>query len=57
MKTLAEIATWIDYIGEPMRRDVDGLRRMVWWVGGAGVGSGAVLGLLLPYILKKLGLS
>ncbi len=47
---------WIKYIGDPMRRDVEGLKRSFWWAAGGTGGVGVVLGLLAPYILKKLGL-
>ena len=47
---------WIKLVGNPMRQEVEGLKRAFWWAGGALLGSGMVFGWLSPYILKKLGL-
>ena len=49
-------ATWIKIVGEQMRADVDGLKRMFWGAAGAFFGAGIVLGVFLPPIMKKLGL-
>lgn len=52
---LSAIETWIQKIGEPISKDVEGLKRALWMaVGGAGV-IGTLFGLLAPVILKKLG--
>jgi len=48
---------WIKYVGEPMRKDVDGLKRAFWWAAGGCGGAGVVLGMLMPYVMKKLGLN
>lgn len=48
---------WIELIGKPMAAKVDGLQRAFTWAVGAAVGAGVVLGLLAPYLLKKLGLA
>ncbi len=47
---------WIKLVGNPMRREVEGLKRALWWASGIAMGAGVVLGWLSPYILKKLGL-
>lgn len=44
-------------VGEPMRTDVEGLKRAVWWAAGSAMGAGLALGLFAPYILRKLGLA
>ena len=48
---------WIALVGKPMRQEVEGLKRALWWASGMAMGAGVILGLLGPYILKKLGLS
>jgi hypothetical protein len=55
--TPSEVATWIEYVGKPAVRDVDGLKRAMWIMFGGGTGIGTVLGLLAPFLLKKLGLA
>lgn len=47
---------WVEEIGRPMKAEVEGLKRAFWWAGGAFIGAGVILGLIGPYILKKLGL-
>lgn len=48
---------WIELVGKPAVEKIDGLQRAFTWAVGAAVGAGVVLGLLAPYILRKLGLS
>jgi hypothetical protein len=52
----ADPRAWIILVGNPMRREVEGLKRAMWWAAGSAMGAGVVLGLVAPYILKKLGL-
>lgn len=47
--------TWIKIVGEQMRADVEGLKRMFWGAAGAFFGAGIVFGVFLPPIMKKLG--
>lgn len=54
---LTRALSWIENVGIPMRAEVEGLKRAVWFVGGGGTLLGLVLGALGPFILKKLGLS
>ena len=54
---LTQVRSWVKYVGEPMRREVDGLKRSFWWAAGGFGGAGITMGLFLPYIMKKLGLS
>ncbi len=52
---LATLESWIRDVGNPLRADVDGLKRAFWLMaGGSGV-VGVIFGLLAPVILKKLG--
>lgn len=47
---------WVRWVGIPMQRTVEGLQRAFWWAAGSAMGAGVVMGLLAPYLLKKLGL-
>lgn len=53
----ARALMWIEYIGAPMKTEMEGIKRAFWWGYGGCIGAGVVLGLLAPFILKKLGLS
>ncbi len=55
--TPGESAWWIENIGKPMAKDVEGLKRALWTIGGGGFGAGTILGLVLPFLLKKWGLA
>lgn len=50
-----EAAWWIENIGKPMAKDVEGLKRTVWIMFGGGTGVGAILGMIVPALLKKMG--
>ncbi len=50
-------AQWIELIGKPMQAKVDGLQRAMWWATGGAMWAGVILGLIAPYVLKKLGLA
>lgn len=50
-------AAWVKLVGDPMRADVEGLKRAFWWGCGGCGGAGLILGLLAPFILRKLGLA
>lgn len=54
---LTRALTWIDEVGKPMRAEVEGLKRAMWWLVGAGGAVGLILGALGPFLLKKWGLS
>jgi len=54
---LTRALAWIEHVGNPLRKEVDGLKRAFWWAAGAIGGAGIILGWLSPYLLKKLGLS
>jgi hypothetical protein len=54
--TQGELAAWIEYVGKPMERDVEALKRAMWTMFGGGTGVGVVVGLLAPFLLKKMGL-
>lgn len=54
---LAEVVGWVREVGRPMKADVDALKRAFWWAAGSAMGAGVVLGLLAPYVLRKLGLT
>ncbi len=55
--TPSEVASWIKYVGVPMEKEVEALKRALWTMGGGGVGVGMILGLIAPFLLKKLGLA
>lgn len=48
---------WIRYVGMPLAKDVEGLKRTMIWASGAAAGFGVALGVFAPYILRKLGLA
>lgn len=48
---------WIRYVGIPAAAAVEALKRSFWIASGGIFGAGLILGLLMPFILKKLGLS
>lgn len=52
---LTQALTWIEHVGKPMRADVEGIKRSIWWASGGCMGMGMILGLFMPTILKKLG--
>lgn len=54
---LARTIAWVEEVGRPMKGEVEGLKRAVWWVSGLAMGAGVILGLIGPYVLKKLGLA
>lgn len=55
--TPGEVAFWIEYVGKPMEKEVEALKRAIWTMGAGGVGAGLILGLIMPFILKKVGLA
>lgn len=54
---LTRALSWIEHVGKPMKEDVEGLKRAVWWAFGGGWAVGIFLGAIGPYLLKKLGLA
>lgn len=48
-------SAWIKLVGNPMRQEVEGIKRALWWASGSAMGAGIVLGLFAPTIMKKLG--
>ncbi len=53
---LSRTVAWVEEVGRPMKTEVEGLKRALWWAAGSAMGAGLILGLIGPYILKKLGL-
>lgn len=54
---LTRALSWIEDVGKPMRAEVEGLKRAMFWGMGAAVTAGVFLGIMGPYLLKKLGLA
>jgi hypothetical protein len=52
---IARTIAWVEEVGRPMRQEVEGLKRAIWWAAGSAMGAGLILGLFAPTILKKLG--
>lgn len=54
---IARTVAWVEEVGRPMKTEMEGLKRALWWASGLAMGAGVILGLLGPYLLKKLGLA
>ena len=54
---LTRALSWIEDVGKPMKIEVEGLKRATVWGMASAVTAGVFLGVLGPYLLKKLGLT